>query len=289
MKLLAAVALLAASQASAIPPNAFFAMDTIARGGPEVVVPLLKELGYAGLGGQAGDEVMARALEDKGLTMFNGYLTLSFDDEKPALDDRLRGALDRMKGHHGALWLAVQKVTRAGVAFAKSSPEADDIVLAKLREVADYAQAREVRVALYPHTGMWIEHVEDALRVANKLNRPDVGVTFNLCHWLKVEGAERDPLPVLKAALPHLMFVTICGADMGDTKTMGWDRLIQPLGSGTYDVAVFMQKEQNAGYQGPVGFQGYGIKQEPREVLIKTMAAWRGFGLGRAVSAGASP
>ena len=171
----------------------------------------------------------------------------------------------------------------------QTSPEADDIVLAKLREVADYAQAREVRVALYPHTGMWIEHVEDALRVANKLNRPDVGVTFNLCHWLKVEGAERDPLPVLKAALPHLMFVTICGADMGDTKTMGWDRLIQPLGSGTYDVAVFMQKEQNAGYQGPVGFQGYGIKQEPREVLIKTMAAWRGFGLGRAVSAGASP
>jgi hypothetical protein len=33
-------------------------------------------------------------------------------------------------------------------------------------------------------------------------------VTFNLCHWLKVEGAERDPVPVLRAALPRLMFVT---------------------------------------------------------------------------------
>jgi sugar phosphate isomerase/epimerase len=265
--------------------NPFFAMDTIARGQPEAVVPLLKELGYDGIGGQAGDDRMAAALEAQGLRFFNGYLTLSFDDAAPALDDRLRGALDRMRGHKTSLWLSLARVQKNGVPFAKSSEEADGIVLAKLREIADYANLRGVRIALYPHAGTWLERVEDAIRVADKLNRDDVGVTFNLCHWLKVEGTERDPLPVLKAALPRLMFVTINGADAGDTKNMGWDRLIQPLGCGTYDVAAFLGKLRAAQYTGPVGFQGYGIKQDAREVLTKTIAAWRAMSAGERDSA----
>ena len=277
MKRLALLLAAAVGAANAAPPNEFFAMDTIARGKPEQVVPLLEELGYDGLGGQAGDGSMASALEAAGLRFYNGYLTLSFEDSTPALDNRLRGICDRMKNHSTALWLAVQKVQKGSVAIPKSSPDGDDIAVAKVRELADYAQTCGVRIALYPHSGMWIEHVEDALRVANKLNRTYVGMTFNLCHWLKVEGSERDPLPVLKAALPRLMFVTLNGADTGDTKTMSWDRLIQPLGGGTYDVAGFMAKVQAAGYQGPVGFQGYGIKQDPHEVLAATIKAWRGI------------
>jgi sugar phosphate isomerase/epimerase len=267
--------MLLATPAMAGPVNQFFAMDTIARGRPDVVVPMLKELGYEGLGGSAGDDGMAKAMEAAGLRFFNGYLTISFDAGQSPLDDHLRSVLDRMQARDTTLWLAVQKVQRNGTPLAKSSPEADDVALAKLREIADYAKTRGVRVALYPHTGLWIERVEDAMRVADKLNRADVGVTFNLCHWLKVEGSERDPLPVLKAAIPRLMFVTINGADNGNTKGMSWDRLIQPLGSGSYDVAAFMEKVWAAGYTGPVGFQGYGIKQEPREVLMNTMNAWR--------------
>jgi sugar phosphate isomerase/epimerase len=267
--------LLFTTLAVAGPANPFFAMDTIARGKPEDVALLLKELGYDGLGGAAGDDRMAKAIEAAGLRFFNGYLTLSFDDAQSPLDERLRGVLDRMQGHGTVLWLALQKVRRGGVPFAKSAPEADDIAAAKLREIADYAKTRGVRLALYPHTGLWIERVEDAMRVADKLNRADVGVTFNLCHWLKVEGCERDPLPVLKAAMPRLMFVTISGADNGETKAMNWDRLIQPLGNGSYDVSGFMQKVWAAGYTGPVGFQGYGIKTNPHEALLNTINAWR--------------
>lgn len=270
-----ALMLLFTTVIAAEPASPFFAMDTIARGGPDTVVPLLKELGYDGLGGAAGDGRMAQALKDAGLRFFNGYITLSFEEAQPALDERLRGVLDRMKGHDTVLWLALQKVQAGGKPFDKSSPQADDIAVAKLRELADYAKARGVRVALYPHTGFWIERVEDAVRVAGKLDRDDVGVTFNLCHWLKVEGAERDPLPVLQAAMPRLMFVTINGADAGDTRTMGWDRLIQPLGSGTYDVAAFVRKVRSAGYTGAVGFQGFGIRRDAREVLEQTITAWR--------------
>lgn len=52
-------------------------------------------------------------------------------------------------------------------------------------------------------------------------------------------------------------------------------RPILPLGEGSYDVAAVMQKLRALGYAGPVGFQGYGIKAPPREVLTKTMAAWQ--------------
>ena len=250
-------------------------MDTAARGNPTDVVSLLKEFGYAGLGGQAGDGTMATALENAGLKFFNGYTTAAFHADRPAPDDTLRGQIDRMKGHATTLWLAVSQVADAQHSFPRSSTDGDEIALARLREIADYAEPRGVKVALYPHAGTWLERVEDGVRLAEKLNRTSVGTTFNLCHWLKVEGAGRDPAPVLKAALPRLMFVTINGADTGDTKKMGWDRLIQPLGSGSYDVAALVRTVRQVGYTGPIGFQGYGIKAPPREILTKTMTAWK--------------
>ena len=257
--------------------NPFFAMDTIARGRPEVVVPMLKELGFAGLGGAPGDAAMAQALSAAGLRYFNGYHTISFEAARPALDERLRKVIDAMPG--AALWLSVGRVQREGAAFPNSSADGDEIALRGLRELAAFAGPRGVKIALYPHAGSWLECMEDATRLAEKMNDPAVGVTFNLCHWLKVEGSARDPAPVLRAALPRLMFVTINGADTGDTKKMSWDRLIQPLGAGSYDVAAFVRIARQAGYAGPIGFQGYGIKAPPREILTKTMAAWKDMGL----------
>ncbi len=258
------------------PINPFFAMDNIARGGPTIAPAMLKELGYDGFGGRVPDEAMRPAIEANGLKFFNGYHVLDLNPTQPAPSDALRKWLVAMRGKDTALWLALNKVARPdGKLYAVSSPEADAYVVEQLRAITAAARANGVRVALYPHTAFWLASVEDAMRIAEQLNRPDVGVTFNLCHWLKVEGAERDPLPVLKAALPRLMFVTVSGADTGDTRTMGWERLIQPLDAGTYDVAAFVRSLQSAGYTGPVGFQGYNIKGEPRDVLARTITAWR--------------
>lgn len=258
--------------------NPFFAMDNIARGGPDVAPAMVRTLGYDGYGGRALDEIMPPAIAAAGLKFFNGYIVLTLDPAAPAPDEKLRHWLAFMRGSGTALWVAIREVKRAGgPAYAISSPEADVFVAGQIRAVAEAAAAHGIRVALYPHAGFWLARVEDAMRVADRLNRVDVGVTFNLCHWLKVEGAERDPVPVLRAALPRLMFVTISGADTGDTRTMGWDRLIQPLDSGTYDLGRFVRQFQSLGYTGPVGFQGYNIKAEPRDVLTRSMAAWRGF------------
>ncbi len=260
--------------ANAAETNDFFAMDTIARGTPEVVVPMLKELGFSGLGGAAGDTVMPAALERAGLRFFNAYAGLGFTAGQPALTDEMRRNLEALRGHGAALWLNIPKVTQDGKALANSSPEGDAAVVAGLRELAAFAEPLGVRIALYPHAGTWLERVEDAIRVAGKVDRASVGVTFNLCHWLKVEGSGRDPEPVLKAAGARLMFVTINGADTGDTRQMGWDRLIQPLDAGSYDVAAFLAKLRAAGYTGPIGFQGYGIKGDARELLRRSIKAW---------------
>ena len=262
---------------SAAPPNPFFAMDTIARGPAAEVGPMLKELGYDGLGGKSLDAAMPKALAGQGLKFFNGYHVATIGPAT-SVSPELRAWFKVLRGHDAALWLAIQRATRAdGSPFPNSAREADAQVLAYLRGLADAAKPEGVRIALYPHTAQWLERVEDAIRLADQLNRPEVGVTFNLCHWLKVEGSERDPAPVLRAALPRLMFVTINGADAGDTRAMKWDRLIQPLDAGTYDVRGFVRLLQKLPYTGPVGFQGYGIKAEPRDVLARTMAAWRSF------------
>lgn len=267
--------------ASAAPRNSFFAMDTALRDGKvksaDAQAGLLKELGYAGIGasGYLSEDFMA-AFDRQGLKVFNTYLTLDFDSAKPGVDPKLKEFVARLKGRDTALWLAVGKVTKDGAKLKPSDPAGDEVVVPRLQELAGLAKASGVKIALYPHTWFWVERVEDALRLARKVERANVGATFNLCHWLKVEG-DRDPKPVLQAALSHLFFVSVNGADKGDSKAMEWDRLIQPLGRGTYDVALLLRALEELGYTGPVGFQGYGIKGDSRAILTQTMGAWRQF------------
>jgi sugar phosphate isomerase/epimerase len=274
-----ALTLTVATVAFAAPAvNPFFAMDNIARGGPDTVPAMLSELGYDGYGGRVPDETMAPAMAAKGLKFFNGYHVIDLSRAQPAPNEKLRAWLAAMSTYDTTLWLGINKVTRAdGTPYAVSATDADEFVLTQIRAIAEVAAAHHVRVALYPHTGFWMARVDDAQRLADKINRPDVGLTFNLCHWLKVEGSKRDPFAVLRTALPRLMFVTISGADTGDTRTFGWERLIQPLDTGTYDLGNFVRQLRAVGYTGPVGFQGYNIKADPREVLARSIAAWRKF------------
>jgi len=262
------VALLAADR----PP--FFAMDTAARLEPAECAQVLADLGYAGLGGRpATAKAHAAALQSKGLVFFNGYHVTNFGYGQTELPADLAKAVDDLAGTGSTLWLGINKV--AFPAGVRAGPEyGDTIVVPQLKQLLAYAKPKGVKVSLYPHTGFWAEQFEVCLRVANKVDDPNLGVTFNLCHWLKVEGSERDSLPLIKEALPRLNFITINGADTGDTQKLGWDKLIQPLGRGSYDVGAFVAKTRAAGYRGPFGFQGFGIKMDSKELLKETMEGW---------------
>jgi len=269
--------LFAVSSLCAAEPPMFFVMDTAARGKPEEVAPLLSELGYAGFGGRP-DTAKAYAVElaKRKVAFTNAYHVTKFSHGSTELPADLVQAITALEGLDTTLWLGIQQV-QLPVGIKAGPTYGDTIVVPALKKALALAKAKRVKVSLYPHAGFWAESVDTCLRVANAVDDPDLGVTFNLCHWLKVEGAERDPVPVIKAALPRLNFITINGADTGDTRKLGWDKLIQPLGRGTYDVKAFVANARGAGYRGPFGFQGYAIKMDPKELLKETIEAWKGM------------
>jgi len=113
--------------------------------------------------------------------------------------------------------------------------------------------------------------VEDAVRVAEKVNRRNVGATFNLCHWLRVDD-EKNMQSLIKLAMPYLFVVTINGADSDGED---WKELIQTLDRGSFDMHRFLTTLSDCGYTGPIGLQGYGIGGDAYDNLKRSMNAWR--------------
>ncbi len=245
--------------------NPFFAMDTGIRGTPEAVATTLHELGYDGLGASGTDiKPTLAALESRNLRLQNVYLTLAIHPGEPALTPAIRQLVADLRGHDSALWLAISQ-----------GPPDDTALATALREIAVVADGAGVAVSIYPHTGFRVSRFSQAAELAAAIDLPNTGITFNLCHWLKVEG-DADPLPAIIREKSRLQFVTINGADRGDTRAMGWDRLIQPLGRGSYDVPGFLRRlRDQAGRTGPIGLQSYGIPGDSRANLAASLAAWR--------------
>jgi sugar phosphate isomerase/epimerase len=249
--------------------NPFFAMDTSTKDAKhqsaESQAAMVDELGYDGVGCDIGAlPGMLKAVEAEGLKLFAVYVGASVDPNKPKYDARLKDVIQSLKGRDTFIWLFITD-------GKPSATEHDARAVEIVREVADMAAESGLGVALYPHTNFWMERVEDAVRVAKKTGRKNVGVTFNLCHWLKVDK-EENLKPLLKLAMPHLVLVTINGADSGGKD---WTTLIQTLDRGTFDILGFLKTLAGLGYTGPIGFQGYGIKGDAYDNLKRTMDAWR--------------
>jgi sugar phosphate isomerase/epimerase len=231
---------------------------------------LLRELGYDGAGHLWLDSVRDRlaTLDAAGLKLFQIYMRLNVGpDAKQAYDPRLSETLPLLRGRGVSLAILAEG--------GRPSDEALDArAVDLLREMADMARPHGVRVALYPHVKNWLERVEDGIRVAWKVDRPNLGTMFNLCHWLKV-GDESQGRTLLKAAMPNLFAVTINGADTGTEIKSGKGNWVQPLDSGSFDVYGFLRMLKELGYSGPIGLQCYGIPGDAREHLSRSIAAWR--------------
>lgn len=225
---------------------------------------MLKELGYAGIGytGTKGIPEMLAALDQHGLKMFSTYVGVRLGGDGPSYDPNLKRAIEQLKGRDTLIWLTI----------TGNAPDGDRQAVEVVREIADLAGRSKLRVALYPHVGFYVARVEDALRVVEKVDRENVGVSWNLCHWLKLDD-EKNMEPLLKRALPHLFVVSINGADHEG----GWDRLIQTLDRGEFDVYNSLKTLRRLGYTGPVGLQCYAVKGDTRENLERSMGAWRKF------------
>jgi sugar phosphate isomerase/epimerase len=258
--------------AGVVRANPFFAMDTAVRNLDEL--DSVKQLGYDGIGWKSGPpEQLTTAIQQirqHGLKLFAiyGYDGATLTKTNLMWNPQLEADIAALKGTDTIVWLPISSKD-----FPKSSPDGDMVAVPALQRLADLAASNGVRIAIYPHTGNWVERVQDAVRLAQLVNRPNLGATFNLCHCLMVGDEAKIP-ELLAEAAPHLFLVTINGADAGAAAT-GWNRLIQPLDAGSYEVGIVLRKLKELNYTGPIGLQGYGVKLPVQENLLRSMTGWR--------------
>ncbi len=236
---------------------------------PVFQAKLIKDLGFDGMEVMGTDRIEEKlaALDKQHLRLFMVYMPVNLEDceqSKASLEEAIR----KLAGRGVTLWLYVLSNT-----LKPSDPTGDAILVPVLQDLADFALEYGVNLALYPHTGFWLEKVGDSGRLTAKINRRNVGAVFNLCHYLRVD--ERDDLEEnLVKAIPWLAAVSINGADDGETNEMDWDRLIQPLGKGSFDVLQILRILRDNHYAGPVGLQCYAIPGKPEEFLKISADTW---------------
>jgi sugar phosphate isomerase/epimerase len=260
--------------------STFFAMDTCTRrpfpkSGTTLAdeLDLLKELGYAGVSWSYPEDAakvaeLVTATKQRGMKLLAIYVGGDLTAGGLKMVDGFDAMLEALRGSDTLVWIHL-----TSKAFGKSDPAGDAVAVPALQKIAGRAAELGLRVALYPHANNWSERSSDVIRIVKKVDRANFGATFNLCHALMV--GEEPRIPELVAQMtPKLFMVTINGADSGAAGTK-WQRLIQPLGQGTYDPVPLLRQLRAAGYTGPIGLQGYGVPGDVRENLTASMAAWR--------------
>lgn len=230
---------------------------------------LLRELGFDGVGYplwlDADLDKNLRALDEAGLKVYLLYMTVHVQPGAQPFDPRAAEAIRKLKGRPTTICVLLQ-------GLKPGDPQGTEPAVKALRQLGDLAAASGLRVSIYHHTGDWTASLLDALKVAKQANHPAVGVNFNLCHWLMVDG-DKDYRPVLRDNAAKLFVVTINGATLGSkTWTNG---LIQPLDRGDFDNRQLLALLRQIGYRGPIGLMCYGIPDPARDHLQRSMKVWK--------------
>jgi sugar phosphate isomerase/epimerase len=225
---------------------------------------LLKKVGIGGIGSTRPEEFPAAlaTYEASGVQVRALYTVANISAEGARIDAGVAPAIKALKGRAATVLLGING----------KAPGGGKLALDIVRQVHQMAAASGLTVALYPHYGFHIASVDDALRLADKYDSPDVGVSFNLCHWLRESGG-KEPVENVVRRLRRLRTIVINGADYEG----GWDRLIQTLDRGQFDVYRLLALLKARGLDVPVGLQCYNIPGEPEDNLTRSYAAWRAF------------
>lgn len=233
----------------------------------EAQAAVLAELGFDGYDHRELDGLAEtlKALDARGLKLCTIYFKVDIDAPDQPWNPGLDEALPLLQGRGTVLWCNTHSKR-----FQPSDPEGDAVAVPIFQTLADKAALFGVRVAPYPHVNFWVETPEDTARLAEKVDRPNFGTSFNLYHWSVLEGERKRPLKEVAELLgPKLMVVSING-DKGNTIAIG------PLEEqGMVAYVEVLSAFRAAGYRGPVGLQCYAIEAEPRAHLRQSMEVWK--------------
>lgn len=255
--------------------NDFFTLHNIIRGDSvyntfDKQVVLLKSAGFDGveINGEDSFDGMKAALDKYKFHSSYFYVKLQLDT--PYIDSRLGDYIRQLKGTK----TIIAPYIVSNKKFPRGTHGADTVVVRLLRELADMAQRSGLPVAIYPHNTFYVERTDHALSLAKAVGRKNLGLTFNLCHWLASTSLpERDQLkPHLKELAPYLKMITISGANNVITQQPNvWDDYILPLESGsfdTYELVRYCIKDLKL--KVPVGVQCYNIRTNKYELVQHT-------------------
>jgi sugar phosphate isomerase/epimerase len=226
-------------------------------------VKLIKSLGYQGVGSAYPRDLsnLKTACEKEGLEIFSVYLGGKVNAESFSYDKEVSEAIELLKGTNVLLEINIQR----------GKDPSDAQAIAMVKEIAEKAKAAGLKVVIYPHAGCHIERIDHALKIARATGCENVGIAFNLCHFLKVQPSD-DLTTTLTDAKPLLWSVSISGAD-ADGKD--WNTLIRPLDEGTYDPSSLLKLLRAMGFDGAIGLQCFNIRIDPKENLSRSMLGWK--------------
>lgn len=252
--------------------NPFFAfknsMETAGPASVEDQVQILADIGFDGFDNRdlEGLEEELKALDKHGLKLFTVYLSVRIDEGEEPFNPRLPELLPLLKGRGTVLWC-----NTTSKKLKPSDPVGDVRAVAIFQRIADMVAPFSVRVATYPHIGMWVETPQDTVRLADKVNRPNFGTSFNLFHWRALGDRKLLLGDIVGMLTPRMMVMSINGND-GTTDVGG----ISPLQDKQTDEYLEVLKAfRAAGYRGPVGLQCYRVPGDPNVHLRQSMAVWR--------------
>jgi sugar phosphate isomerase/epimerase len=164
-----------------------------------------------------------------------------------ALNQDARTILDLLERHkiRTQLWVTLQDPA------PKTQDQTEKVAAAVriFRPIADEAARIGCTVGLYNHGG-WFGEPENQLAILDRLERPNVGLVYNLHH-----GHDHlDRFPTLLALMrPHLLALNLNGMTRDGDKT---GKKILPLGQGEYDLRL-LAAIRDSGYRGPIGIIGH--------------------------------
>ena len=247
---------------------------------PEQIIDACAARGYGGIvfwrreiGDRAveiGERVRAAGMQVVGLCR-TPYLTGS----QAGSEDEVKASIDMAAGLGAPVLTIVTGGTEPGT---KGLADSQKRLAERVADVADYAAAREVQLALEPLNPMFggnrtcIMTVRDALRVCDMAGAANVGIAVDVYHvWWDTTLAES-----LKDARGRILGYHLCDW-LEETRDMLLDRGM--MGDGVADLRGLRAAVEGAGYDGPCEVEIFSARdwwlRPPDEVLDTIVARFR--------------
>jgi sugar phosphate isomerase/epimerase len=136
----------------------------------------------------------------------------------------------------------------------------------RLRPIAEAGNRIGCSLALYNHGG-WFGVPENMVRLVKAINRPNVGIVYNLHH----AHDQMDRLPeVLRILKPHLLALNINGMETNGDQI---GKKILVIGEGNRDEQMLRQISE-CGYTGPIGILNH-TQEDAKDRLDKNIKGLR--------------